>query len=253
MIDDWIRYEDIEEKRTGYYVKYLPVFTGQDSAVLDIYLYDDSLINDAKKICEEELKIWVHRYPTPLQVLLINQTDIKFDINELAGGEFLLGYPTENGIYMCWGDYPPDKIPKIDLTKESLSKIYAGFKFRTSEEALSDLKKQGRSNRIFLIVLTIWFCLIPGLIAFYGWANPVVSFIALIYSLYIATSKALKLWGIKQKSEREKEKDREELEKAHHHYHCKLNPERSDRLKLENLKKEIKNREQKKIEEMRPD
>lgn len=253
MVNDWIRYEGIEEKRYGYYVKYSPVFTGEDSALLEIYLYDDSLINDSPKICEKELKIWGRRYPTPLQVILINQTDIKWDINKLTGGDFLLGYPTENGFYMCWGNYPPEKIPEIDLSKESLSRIYDGFAFRTSEQAWSELKKQGRSNRIFLVVLTIWFCLIPGLIAIYGWANPIVSLIALIYSLYVATSKALKLWGIKQKTKREKEKDKEELEKAHHHYHCKLNPEGFNRLKLENLKKEIKNHEKKKIEEMKPD
>ncbi|PSL10930.1 hypothetical protein CLV44_12410 [Marinobacterium halophilum] len=251
MVTDCVRYEDIEEKRTGYYVHYSPVFTDQEFAVLSVHIYTPELVEKSKEIAETELKHWIERYPTPLMVLVKNLTDVDLRTKDLVGENYLLGYPSKKGVYHCWGEYPEGDKPNIDLSKESLAKIYSGLPFKTSAEVQKDLRLQARGVKTLRIVMILWLCVIPALIAYFGWSNPVVSFLALSYSLYMATKKGLELWGVKQKSPKELEKEKENQLKEHHHYHCKINPDGFLKLKLDNFKKERMDRKKAKIESMR--
>ncbi|MCG3844838.1 hypothetical protein [Photobacterium damselae] len=70
MEESWIRYEDIEEKRCGYFVVYSPVFTGQDFAMLKIHIYEQELVSEIKRIAEHELGIWAKRYAAPVMVVV---------------------------------------------------------------------------------------------------------------------------------------------------------------------------------------
>ena len=97
----------------------------------------------------------------------------------------------------------------------------------------------------------MWFSIIPSLIAYYGWANPVVSFLALVYSLYVALRKGGEITGHIRPTKKALKKAEEEREKAHHHYHCKRNPDAFLKLKQENFKKDSEERLKNKIEELR--
>ncbi|MEQ6888829.1 hypothetical protein ABE957_09120 [Halomonas sp. CS7] len=251
MIKDWVRYEDIEEKRKGYYVHYSPVFTDQEFSLLTINIYTPELVEKTKEIAEAELKHWIERYPAPLMVLVKNLTDIKLTTKDLAGENYLLGYPRKSGIYHCWGDYPEGDKPNIDLSKDRLAEIYSELPFKTSAQVENELRLQARGIKTLRMALIFWLCVIPALIAYFGWASPVVSFLAFAYSLYMAARKGLELWGVKHKSPKELEKEKEKQLKEHHHYHCKMNPEGFLKLRLENFGKESMDRKKAKIESMR--
>jgi len=251
VINNWIRYEDIEENRNGYYVNYKPVFTGQEFAILIVNIYEKSLFEEAKEICESELNIWIERFPTPLMVMVKNMTDSDFSIKNVIGENYLLGYPDCEGVYFCWGNYPKGKEPDIDLSMDSLSEIYSTIPYRSSDDAKNEIDLAVKGIKALRIKLILWLCVIPAIIAYLGWSNPVVSFLALMYSLFMASKKALELWGVKNKSVKQIEEEKEDQLKEHHHYHCKLNPEGFQKLKLENLKKESTERNNSKIESMR--
>lgn len=251
MINPWVRYDDIEEKRNGYYVVYSPVFTGQEFAILKLNIYDPKLSNDIKNISESELKYWALKYPTPIMLMISNKTDDQWRTKDLIGHNFLLGHPSCGRVVLHWDEYPESEKPKIDLSKESLAKIYSGLNFSTYEDVVAKQKIELKGRKLLLIILTLWACAIPALIAFLGWSNPVVSFLALSYSWYIAFQKGMALWGRKKKSAKELAKEKEQLAKNHHHYHCQINPEAFIRLRNENFKKERLEKERSKIESMR--
>jgi len=252
MIKPWVRYDDIEEKRDGYYIVYSPVFTGAEFAILKIHIYESSLLSNVKNIAELELSSWAVRYATPIMVMVDNKVPgSNLRTKELVGNNFLLGYAKNNEIICYWDAYPNNKTPEIDLSKSSLSTIYSGLNFKTYEEVVIKQKSEAKGRKLLLLVLTLWLCVIPALIAFLGWSNPIVSFLALAYSWYLAFTKARELWGRKKKSEKQIAQEKEDLEKEHHHYHCKNNPEAFLALKNENFKKDRMEKERLKIESMR--
>ncbi|SDG24566.1 hypothetical protein SAMN05216571_10748 [Onishia taeanensis] len=251
MIEPWIRYEDLEEKRDGYYVKYSPVFTGHEFAILKLNVYDSKVADDIKNIAESELAYWALKYHTPIMLMVSNMTDENWNTKDKIGHNYLLGYVKSGKVVTYWDKYPESEEPEFDLSKDYLSEVYAGLKYKTYEDVVAEQKIEAKGRKVFLIVLTLWACMIPALIAFFGWSNPVVSLLALAYSWYVAFQKGLKLWGRKKKSERELAEDKERLEKEHHHYHCKLNPEAFLRLRTENFKRQRLEKQRAKIESMR--
>jgi hypothetical protein len=251
MINPWVKYEKIEEKRNGFYVEYNPVFTGQEFAILSVNIYDSKLSGNIKNIAESELEYWALKYPVPIMLMIDNKTDEEWRTKDKIGHNFLLGYPKLGKVILHWDAYPKAQEPNIDLSKESLAKIYSGLNYSTYEEVVAKQKIEVKGRKLLLLILTLWACVIPALIAFLGWSNPIVSLIALAYSWYVAFNKGMKLWGRKKKSDKELAKEKEQLAKDHHHYHCQLNPDAFIRLKNENFKKERLEKEKTKIESMR--
>ncbi|MEI6893551.1 MAG: hypothetical protein V5789_02750 [Colwellia sp.] len=252
MIKPWVRYEDIEEKRDGYYIHYSPVFTDAEFAILKIYIYEPSLLNNVKNIAELELGSWAVRYATPIMVMVDNKVPgSNLRTKDLIGHNYLLGYAKSNEIVSYWDAYPKNKIPEIDLSKASLALIYSGLSLRTYEDVVIEQRSEAKGRKLLLLIMTLWLCVIPALIAFLGWSNPIVSFLALVYSLYLAFKKARELWGHTKKTEKQIAQEKEDLEKEHHHHHCKSNPEAFLLLKSENFKKETLEKERLKIESMR--
>lgn len=251
MIKPWIRYEDIEEKRDGYYVVYSPVFTGGEFAILKLNVYESELSDQIKAIAEKELEYWALKYKTPIMLMISNVTDEKWHTKDKVGHNFLLGYAKSEQVICYWDEYPEFEKPEFNLSKDYLAKVYSELSFTTYEEVVDKQNIEVKGRKLLLVVLTLWACVIPALIAFLGWSNPVVSFLALAYSWYIAFQKGLALWGRKKKSEKDIAKEKEQLAKDHHHYHCQLNPEGFMRLKSENFKKQRKEKELAKIVSMR--
>ncbi|HDY7790980.1 hypothetical protein ABMY21_21200 [Vibrio vulnificus] len=251
MRESWVRYDNIEEKRQGYFVEYRPVFTGDKQAMLIINIYDPELVSEIKTIAEYELGAWAKRYATPIMVMVKNLTQSDWRIQDIVGHKFLLGYAVGNDVVAHWDQYPSSQEPQFDLSKERLTAIYSGLNNQTLEQVIEQQKEELKGRKLILLIMTFWFCVIPAFIAYLGWSSPFFSLLALFYSWYLATKKGLQLWGKKKKSQKELDEEKEKSQKEHHHYHCKLNPDGFHRLKCENFKKERLEREKGKIEEMR--
>ncbi|EGQ8137022.1 hypothetical protein MZJ28_001368 [Vibrio parahaemolyticus] len=250
MRENWVRYEDIEEKRNGYYVEYSPVFTGQDFANLVIYIHDRSLNSQIGSIVDCELKVWAKKYPTPILTMVKTLEEGVWKIRELGSDYSLLSY-VEDGKIVHYDDSAHDSSkPNFDLSKEKLSQIYSGLSYRTLGDVIKKQNEQAKGRKLLLVMLTFWFCVVPALIAYLGWSSQLFALMALAYSWYKAYKKARELWGIKKKSPSELQKQKEQLEKDHHHYHCKKNPEAFLRLKIENFKNDEVAKNKSKIDSM---
>ncbi|MGF1689647.1 hypothetical protein [Photobacterium kagoshimensis] len=250
MIKSWVRYADIEEKRDGYYIEYSPVFTGQEFATLVVYIHDSTLKTQIDTVLESELRVWATKFPTPILAMAKLLVKGEWEVIEIGKEYSILAYiKGEKLIRYKDNKHEPNK-PKFDLSKEQLSKIYAGLSYHTLEDVIQKQDKQAKGRKLLLLMLTFWFCVIPALIAYLGWSSQFFSLLALGYSWFKAYQKAMELWGKKKKSPRELAKEKDNQEKEHHHYHCKRNPEAFMRLKAENFKGDEIEKNQNKVDSM---
>ena len=251
MIKKWIRFETVEEDRDGYFVSYSPVFSGEPLATLTVTFYKDIETKRAISILEKEFESWISRYPTPLMGFIRNETDKKIDHITLTGNNYLIGYPAKDGtITKAWDEMGESEYNDFDLSDEKLKSIYSDLSIRTNKDAELERQKSINTAKIIRYSTILWYCIIPALIAWLGWSNPLVSLIALIYSLYMAFKEYLRLTGQLKKTQRQEEKDEDKRLKEHHHYHCKINPSGFERLKVENFEMLHKQRLTEKIEKL---
>jgi hypothetical protein len=78
---------------------------------------------------------------------------------------------------------------------------------------------------------------VPAGVAVLEWWSDWLGLLVLVYSLYKAVEKALRLLGKWPKPKTELQKEAEEARMRHHHYHCERNPDGFQRLKLENFER----------------
>ena len=86
-------------------------------------------------------------------------------------------------------------------------------------------------------IVFVWAVVVPAGVAILEWWSDWLGVVVLVYSLYKAIEKALRLMGRWPKSKAEAQKEAEEARMCHHHYHCERNPEGFERLKLENFER----------------
>lgn len=252
MVKDWVRFDSIEVDREGYFVKYTPVFTGDNLSVLVVTLYEDFNVNEVIKIMEDEFRLWVEKYPTPIMVMMSNNSKSSIDLMGSTGNDYIVGYPSNMvAPIIKWAEVNDDEYSNFSFSKTDLFIIYEGLNYKTSDDVHKKYSADRRGRRKLIVIMVIWFSVIPSLIAYYGWANPYVSLIALVYSLYIAVKKGAEITGFKKLSVKDEKKASEEFEKSHHHHHCKKNPDAFLRLKVENFRNDSEEKLADKIVELK--
>jgi hypothetical protein len=144
-----------------------------------------------------------------------------------------------------------DQIPQLALDEAYKGQVYSELSYRTGADINSLNKSRKRAKIKSVILLVVWLSVIPAAIAFLGWANPIFSTIALLYSLYKATGKFLIITGKKKPSEKDKKKQKKQMQMEHYYYHCTLNPEGFRRLKQENYEKEAQSKVLSEVKELK--
>ncbi|HCH0725871.1 TPA: hypothetical protein NKP21_004390 [Vibrio parahaemolyticus] len=247
----WIRFEDIEIRREGYYVKYSPKFISEAhddlTAVLYVRLLQDYSLEECKSIVESEFEYWVQRFPVPLQALVKFECESTTNLSKIADCSYICG--VSNHVYR-WGGFQDNELDEWMPSNDELQVIYGELSRKTSEEVEVKLKQELVGKRILKWFILFSAVIIPALIAFLGWSHPFFSGLALVFAWYKCADKWLSLSGRKIKTEAELEKEEDKRLKEHHHYHCKLNPKGFERLKLENFKASSQERLSKKLESM---
>ncbi len=247
----WIRFENIEIKRDGYYVSYCPKFVSaandDSTALLSVRLLREHSLEQCKQIAEFEFEYWIKRYPVPLQALVKFECKTVLRISNIAECPYICGVSEYE---YRWGNFLDNELETHMPSNDELKVIYSELPSKTSEEIDIKLNQELISMRMLKWFVLFTAVIIPALIAFLGWSHPVFSALALIFAWYKCADKWLLLSGRKIKTEAELAKEKEARLKEHHHYHCKLNPKGFERLKLENFKASSEERLRKKLESM---
>ncbi|ELA7338528.1 hypothetical protein HJ085_22905 [Vibrio parahaemolyticus] len=252
IMKPWVRFENVEVKRDGYYVSYSPKFVSaandDSTALLSVRLLREHNLEECKQIAESEFEYWIKRYPVPLQALVKFECKTAHRISNIAECPYICGV-SENEYR--WSGFLDNELETYMPSNDELKVIYSELLSKTSEEADIKLNQNiiGMRAMKWFVLFTAVF--IPALIAFLGWSHPVFSALALLFAWYKCADKWLLLSGRKIKTEVELAAEEDKRLNEHHHYHCKLNPKGFERLKLDNFKASRDERLRKKLEGMK--
>lgn len=240
MTVEKVFFDSVKEDRGWYFVEYSPPIPSYRFATLNLVVPEDSDGTQVARAMEDELTRWLKRYPIPLMVSAFDGKGDLYNLTEVRSCGHLIGYSdgSNQEIRHFWRLLKDSEIPDDALDSSYLKEIYSNIGYKTSDDLQRESKKRVRDLRIGWIIVFIWAVVVPGIVAILEWASPAwVAALVLIYSLWKAVVKALKMLGKVKKSSRELKEEKEERRIRHHHYHCEQNPEGFLRLKLENFKR----------------
>ncbi|MEZ9230509.1 hypothetical protein AB4259_05425 [Vibrio amylolyticus] len=249
-MDNWVRFESIEIKRDGYYVKYDPMVIGfeESTPFVSVRIIDDIPISRCKEIAEQEYQYWYKKFPIPLQVNIRYENSRGHYSEQLTGCSYICG---ETLTEYRWGGFNQDKL-KYEMPPETeIKRIYEGLECFTSSQGKLKNKQERLAKRLLKYWAVVSLVVIPAIVAFLGWSTPVFAAITLVYAWYKCADKLLIINGQKLKTENEIKKEKKQQLMEHYYYHCSRNPEAFEALKLENFQLNQTDKRNAKLKEMR--
>lgn len=237
---DQLFFETTKEDRGWYFVEYRPPISGYQFATLGVVVIEMVRTPaDIAAAMEAELVVWLERYPVPIMVSAFDDTGSVIGLDCHRSCSHLIGYidPQTNKVVREWRLLSNEELPKDALDASYLHKIYSGIPFKTTQQLREQALEKQKQLRLGWWIVFVWAVVVPAGVAVLEWWSDWLGFVVLIYSLYKAVEKALRLTGKWPKSKAETQKEAEKTRMRHHHYHCERNPEGFERLKIENLER----------------
>ncbi|MUK93773.1 hypothetical protein GNP80_15180 [Aliivibrio fischeri] len=245
----WVSFESVEIKRDGYYVKYDPLTIGRNerSAFVSVRILESKSPQQCKEIAEEEYLYWISLFNIPLQVNIRYEIPCRETVSQLTGCSYICGVTPNT---YRWGGFLTGELDGVELEATQIKRIYRGLQITTSSEVNARLNTERKGRQLLQSWALISLVILPALIAFLGWSNPIFSTIALMFAWYKCADKWLCLTRKKIKTDVEEEKEVELRLKEHHHYHCMKNPKGFEKLKLDNFRNNQANKLAQKLKSM---
>lgn len=237
---DQLFFEATKEDRGWCFVEYRPPISGYQFATLQVIVLETTkTTEDIAATMEAELVVWLERYPVPIMVSAFDDTGSVISLKGHRPCNHLIGFidSKTQKVVREWRLLTNDELPKDALDVSYLRKIYEGIPFKTKQHLREGALKEAKRLRLGWWIVFVWAVVVPAGVAILEWWSDWLGVVVLIYSLYKAIEKALRLMGRWPKSKAEAQKEAEEARMRHHHYHCERSPEGFERLKLENLER----------------
>jgi hypothetical protein len=236
-------FTSIKEDRGWYFVEYEPPNPSYRFATLSVVVPTAARALDVASAMEDELKAWLARYRVPLMVTAFDAKDQVFGLKGIRPADHLMGYVDATDELRSAWRLLNNELAADALNPTFLRKIYSDVPSKTSAELRAESNERKRRLQTGWVIVFVWLVVAPVLFAIFEYAGPEwVGAVILVYAIWQAAAKGLKMLGIWKKSTRELEQEREAARMRHHHYHCKQNPTAFERLKLENLERWAKER-----------
>ena len=249
-----MRYQAVKENRGDYYAKYKPITSG-GFAYLDLIFLHQYEVARVADVMEEELHLWLSRYPIPIMVSSYDNKDDNILVDSVRSSNFLFGFidTKTNKTCMYWQQTTNNYFPKEQLEESYIQRVYKDLTFKTLEE-INTQNKENQQNIIRIkrgwTIIAFYFVIAPIIIYFIGFASPIFGLLVFLYSLWKGIEKWLKLTGRWKKSKKEVQKEEENNRIKHHHHHCELNPEGFKKLRAENFEIIAQKRIQSEVKEV---
>lgn len=237
---DQLFFHSTKEDRGWYFVEYRPPITGYQFATLQLVILEKGKGPEEIAVSmEAELVIWLERYPIPIMVSAFDDSGDVVRLEKSRGCNYLIGYidGQTHKVVREWRLLTKEELPRDALDTSYLQKIYSQIPFKTKQQLREEAQQKAKHLRLGWWVVFVWAVVVPAGVAILEWWSDWLGVAVLLYSLYKAVEKALRLVGKWHKSKVEIQKEAEEARMRHHHYHCACNPEGFERLKVENFER----------------
>lgn len=237
---DQLFFQSTKEDRGWYFVEYRPPIAGYRFATLQLVILENSKgSEEIAESMEAELVIWLERYPIPIMVSAFDDSGDLVNLENSRGCDHLIGHIDKQAhkVIREWRLLKNEELPRDALDTSYLRKIYSQIPFKTKQQLREEAQQKAKHLRLGWWIVFVWAVVVPAGVAVLEWWSDWLGVAVLLYSLYKAVEKALRLKGKWPKSKAEIQEEREETRMRHHHYHCERNPEGFERLKVENFER----------------
>jgi len=236
-------FQTTKEDRGWYFVEYRPPISGHQFATLHLVVIEKiSALEEIAQSMEAELVIWLERYPVPVMVSAFDDSGQLIRLEGHRACDHVIGYINEqtHEVIRKWRLLSNEELPKDALGTSYLRSVYSQIQFKTKQQLREEAQQKAKHLRLGWWIVFVWAVVVPAGAAILEWWSDWLGVAVLLYSLYKAVEKALRLMGKWPKSKAEIQKEAEEARMRHHHYHCERNPEGFERLKVENFEREAR-------------
>jgi hypothetical protein len=237
---DRLFFQATKEDRGWYFVEYRPPISGYQFATLQLVVLEKARApEEIAESMEAELVIWLERYPVPIMVSAFDDSGSLIRLEGHRGCNHVIGYIDEqtHKVVREWRLLSNEELPKDAFDASYLRRIYSQIPFKTKQQLREEVQQKAKHLRLGWWIVFVWAVAVPAGVAILEWWSDWLGVVVLLYSLYKAVEKALRLMGKWPKSKVEIQKEAEEARMRHHHYHCERNPEGFERLKVENFER----------------
>lgn len=201
-------YDEIEKKHDKYFVTYRPINSKKDEFAILSIIFPQLVDNkEIANIMEEELHIWISKYPLPIMVTSYDNKSDHIYLKDIKESNHLVGYINKenNKVVKTWNiEALPDGLLYNDNVDIDL--IYEGLSYKKREDiemgSNETVKEKIRIKKLVDAGVILWL-VISVIIAFLGWRSFWVGAAAFFYSLYRTVRRFLKLKGYKTNTEKE--------------------------------------------------
>lgn len=251
MASGELQFESVKDDRGWYFVEYTPPQVDNWFAMLDVQVVETGTDKAVAEAMEREANLWLQRYPIPVMVAAFDDTDDLRDLTGTRPCSHLMAYiDASTGQHrLSWSPPSDDEIPHEELDDETLLRVYSQIPVTRKTEADREAEfrafaRRVRTGRRLVITwLIVWVAVIPAALAILEWAGPKwLGVLVLAYALFKALKQALKLLEIWKPSPAELEAQEKTRRMQHYYEECEKNPETFERLKIEDLDREARER-----------
>jgi hypothetical protein len=234
-----IFFRSIKQDRGWYFVEYAPPNPSHRFATLQLVIPGEEAENKIAEAMEVELCHWLKRYPIPIMVSAFDAIGNLVPLTEVRDTSHLIGYLEEDGrtIKSYWRLLKDEELPDCALDQAYLSRVYSDIDFTTAQQLQREAGKQRKALRFGWFIVFVWAVIVPAIVAVLEWSSNWLAALVLVYSLWKAVEKALRLTGKWPRSPKEIQAEADDQRMRHHHYHCEKNPDGFQRLKCENFER----------------
>jgi hypothetical protein len=244
--DDVFR-DELKQSRSNYFVSYSPADCRQpEFAILNLTFQTGRPSNDhIRRYMEEELLIWLNRFPVPLMVSSFDESDSFLHLSDRSDDSILMGYidPNSGAVVSKWALLRQDQLPAAQLSKEYLQKIYTSVPTRLRREVELAAEEKNRQFRKALLIVKsgfIFVAAVPLLIEMVSWGIAWVGYLLQAVSVITGGYKIGRAAGWIPQTSAAKAKAEKMRKMEHYFYHCEKNPEGFLRLKVQNFERDAK-------------
>lgn len=233
-------FQSTKEDRDWYFAEYRPPNPGDQFATLQLVILEKAKgPGEIAESMESELVIWLERYPVPIMVSAFDDSGNPIRLEKSRRCDHLIGYidGQTHKVVREWRLLTNAELPRDALDTIYLRKIYSQIPFKTKQQLRGEAQQKAKHLRFGWWIVSVWAAVVPASVAILEWWSDWLGVVVLLYSLYKAVEKALRLMGKWPKSKAALQKEAEETTMRHHHYHCERNPEGFERLKAENFER----------------
>jgi hypothetical protein len=246
-----VYFNSVKEKHETFFIEYHPPIHNFPFATLHINYHKHADTKEVIIQLEIHAIKWAKKYPIPVMASAFDEYGdlISFGSDKESSHLTVIEH---NGQYENhWNLLKDDEFPVEVLDTTFLLSVYSDIDYRTQSEVTKDAYERIKPMRHLKFLLLIWAVFVPVLIAILEFFSPIwIAVIALSYSLWKANNQWLLIIGRKKKSEKDIVQEEENLKMRHHHYHCEQNSDAFTRMKIENFKRESKERVKNKFESL---